>query len=154
MQELTDKQDFDLSKITGKNLLTGQTVSLHNYMDKLHKKIKESKVKSFETSQKRRAAGAPAGLKALLNKKLTLGKTSSGKRLVGKVIYVEKNKKNESGTNSEGNIAPVEDCLTAEDIRFNNTDDLQLENVEEREDTLGFGKYRNVIAAGSIYFPF
>lgn len=141
MQELTDKQDFDLSRITGKNLLTGQTVSLHNYMDKLQKKIKEARIKDIEVSRKRKTINGSMGLKRLLNKKLTLGKTSTGKRLVGKVIHVEKKKKSQSSEFLEARSGDmVNSSLSAEDIGFSQSEGMQLDRVDENEDTLGFGK--------------
>ncbi|CAH0549438.1 unnamed protein product [Brassicogethes aeneus] len=75
-----DVNETDLSKITGKNLLTGQTVTLHKYLDKIHRKNTE--IKSWSRKK--------TDLNNLLNKKLPLCKTSDGKRLIGKVIHVEK----------------------------------------------------------------
>ncbi|KAJ8972452.1 hypothetical protein NQ314_000185 [Rhamnusium bicolor] len=72
----TVEQILDLSKITGRNLLTGQT---------------------GDGSRKRKIKNVD-GLKRLLNKKLTLGKTTNGKRLVGKVIHVEKKNSSDEST--------------------------------------------------------
>lgn len=76
---------MDLSKITGKNLITGQTVTLHGYIDKLQRKNVE--MLATNTNHRRQKND----LDKLLHKKLMLCKTNDGKRLVGKIIHVEKN---------------------------------------------------------------
>lgn len=94
--ELIDDPE-DVSNIFGKNLLTGETVTLDSYMNNLQKNNlqftevkKNTKVlKKKKTGVKRKKTKA-ADLTKLLNTKINLGKTSSGKNLIGKVIHVEK----------------------------------------------------------------
>ncbi|KAL3272248.1 hypothetical protein HHI36_022730 [Cryptolaemus montrouzieri] len=82
---------MDVSKITGKNLLTGQTVTLDSYLEKIKNANRELTLKQAEEMSKTiRKKGPHTALTNLLNKKLTIGKTSTGRRLVGKVIHIGK----------------------------------------------------------------
>ncbi|KAK9874436.1 hypothetical protein WA026_002776 [Henosepilachna vigintioctopunctata] len=84
-------QLVDISKITGKNLLTGETVTLDNYLEKVKNINKELTLeKAEEISQNIRKRSQHTALSNLLNKKLTIGKTLTGQRLIGKVIHVGK----------------------------------------------------------------
>lgn len=100
-EEPTNQQPVDISLITGRNLITGQTVTLHDYMAKLQRKMhkdtnaglytdnRSSNVLSLDHKQlARKANGLP--LDTLLNKKIKLGKTTKGKTLVGRIISVGK----------------------------------------------------------------
>ncbi|RZC32228.1 GDNF-inducible zinc finger protein 1-like [Asbolus verrucosus] len=88
----TDAQLVDLSKITGRNLITGQTVTLHSYMEKLKKKLKNNNLtqksrpsKKIYDDEVRRPE-----LSDLLDRKISIGKTKSGKKIVGKIIHIER----------------------------------------------------------------
>ncbi|KAJ8958418.1 hypothetical protein NQ318_002200 [Aromia moschata] len=82
-ESVTNQEILDLSKITGRNLLTGQTVTLHSYMDKLQRKIRHSVTSTTKTSydeggyNHKRKKKEGDGLSALLNKRLSLGKTTN-----------------------------------------------------------------------------
>ncbi|XP_044764039.1 zinc finger protein 789-like [Coccinella septempunctata] len=78
----------DISKITGKNLLTGQTVTLDSYLEKVRNSSKELILNQTEGNSRRK--NEQTALSNLLNKKLTIGKTLKGQRLIGKVIHVGK----------------------------------------------------------------
>ncbi|CAG9830754.1 unnamed protein product [Diabrotica balteata] len=73
-------QKVDLTAITGKNLLTGQVLSLDSYMDKILTRMKSNP--SIKSSKRKH------NLNAYLNKKLNLGLTVGGKKLMGKIIHV------------------------------------------------------------------
>nr|XP_023016697.1 uncharacterized protein LOC111506013 [Leptinotarsa decemlineata]XP_023016698.1 uncharacterized protein LOC111506013 [Leptinotarsa decemlineata] len=87
--ECSDVPTLDVSNIRGTNLLTGQSVSLEGYIEKITKKIGTCNpytlIGEESNNRKRRVKKS---LKGLLNMKLNLGVTSSGKRLVGKVVHV------------------------------------------------------------------
>ncbi|XP_063929635.1 zinc finger protein ZIPIC-like isoform X2 [Zophobas morio] len=107
-------QSIDLSKITGRNLITGQTVTLHSYMEKLKKRLNKTNSshmtrkspkkiyndsniplkKTYEYESKK------PELSDLLDKKISIGTTKSGKRIVGKIIHVEKRGKKEEEENN------------------------------------------------------
>ncbi|KAK5638000.1 hypothetical protein RI129_012295 [Pyrocoelia pectoralis] len=72
-----DTCTIDLNKITGRNLVTGQTVTLENYFEKLQKQLL-----SVESGED----GVDGGL---INKKVTIGKTASGKKIVGKILHFQ-----------------------------------------------------------------
>lgn len=74
--------ELDVSTITGKNLLTGQVVTLDGYMDKLQRKIKSVSKNSIAWQRPKH------NLNAFLNKKFNLGLTVGGRPLVGKIVYV------------------------------------------------------------------
>lgn len=70
------------STITGKDLITGQTVTLESYMDKIKERIKSNpKPVNGKIRLKH-------NLNAFLNKKFNLGVTIGGKNLMGKIIHV------------------------------------------------------------------
>ncbi|XP_028131084.1 PR domain zinc finger protein 15 isoform X2 [Diabrotica virgifera virgifera] len=73
-------QKVDLAAIKGKNLLTGQVLSLDSYMDKILTRMKTNP--SIKSSKRKH------NLNAYLNKKLNLGLTVNGKKLMGKIIHV------------------------------------------------------------------
>lgn len=81
------------SEITGRDLNTGEVVSLDTYMNKLQGRLKSP---FFETKgnrgREKRASSCnmKPGLNNLLNRKLFLGKTADGKRLVGKIVDIKK----------------------------------------------------------------
>ncbi|CAG9821388.1 unnamed protein product [Phaedon cochleariae] len=74
----------DTSLITGKNLITGQTVSLESYINKHQSSVVQSTVKSGSRSQRGKLNG-------LLNRTFRLGASVNGKQLVGKVVQVKTN---------------------------------------------------------------
>nr|CAI5817244.1 unnamed protein product [Callosobruchus analis] len=67
--------------ITGRNLITGKQLSLQSLV--------ENQRKLGSPKRKRKKKG---GLEELLNKKLNLGRTVDGKKLVGKIIHIGKRK--------------------------------------------------------------
>ncbi|KAK4878742.1 hypothetical protein RN001_011248 [Aquatica leii] len=76
---------LDLDKITGRNLITGQTVTLDSYFNKLQKRLYED---SESSVRKRKCSDNDE----LLNKKVLIGKTANGKKIVGKILHVQTNK--------------------------------------------------------------
>lgn len=81
--------DVIFSKITGRNLITGQTVTLDKYMNRLQKKTNPAVSKTNQQEN----------VDAIINKKLVLGRTSNGKRLIGKILKITKSgEKNEPAT--------------------------------------------------------
>lgn len=91
-----EEKNIDLSSITGRNLLTGQKVTLNNYFGKLKKNLKSfDKQKSIQDSITKRKNL----LNNLLNKKLRLGKTMNGKQLIGKIIQIRHNNSDKSEDN-------------------------------------------------------
>lgn len=76
---------LDISSITGKNLLTGQKVTLDSYLGKIKRdlEIPAKKKFSFDNVDRRRLL-----LNSLLNKKLKFGKIANGKQLVGKIVQI------------------------------------------------------------------
>lgn len=129
-------QLLDLSKITGRNLITGQTVTLHTYMDKLQKKLKThnaNKKNVVKRNQEKRH------LQSLLDKKIVIGKTKSGKSLVGKIIHVDR-KNNETMTRieeTEGELvinempSEVPENLTANEMIDHESESDLLINLNE-----------------------
>ncbi|XP_050314175.1 uncharacterized protein LOC126748769 [Anthonomus grandis grandis] len=89
--------DLDPSVVTGRNIKTGQVISLSNHMSKIGIQNIESSV--LEKKFKVESAGdlinmdddTPSrNLTKLINKKITIGQTDKGKRLVGKIVNVLK----------------------------------------------------------------
>lgn len=76
--ERENKKIVDISKITGRNLITGQKITLDGYMDK----IMEQNERELDLApHAKRSNKKPTG---------TSYKTESGKRLVGKIVSIEK----------------------------------------------------------------
>ncbi|KAG5899580.1 hypothetical protein JTB14_022910 [Gonioctena quinquepunctata] len=89
-QENSEEPSIDVSNIRGTNLLTGQSVTLQSYIEKIQKKIKAAPSESILTKKSNnRRRKVKNNLKELLNRKFNLGKTSDGKRLVGRVVHVK-----------------------------------------------------------------
>lgn len=85
---LTMDDDTDIiSKITGRNLITGQTVTLDKYLHRLQRKMHIDDPKSSKTNQQENES---ENLDPIINKKLVLGRTSNGKKLVGKILKITK----------------------------------------------------------------
>ncbi|XP_056639972.1 uncharacterized protein LOC130447272 [Diorhabda sublineata] len=81
VSSLSDNNDTNqLGTITGKDLITGQTMSLESYVNKIKKRIKSNAPDSVN--------GKCRNLNAFLNKKFNLGLTVGGKNLMGKIIRV------------------------------------------------------------------
>lgn len=85
---------IDLEKITGRNLITGQTVTLDGYFEKLQKHIHTidlttppSTCKGSREQNKRKQAES----EDIINKKFMVGKTSKGKKIVGKIVHIQTN---------------------------------------------------------------
>lgn len=96
----------DVSSITGRNLLTGQKVTLDSYLGKLKKNLKNSEKKGSSTADA--VIRRKFLLNSLLNKKFKLGKTANGKQLVGKIIQIRHN-------NEDKEVTPDE-CVTIEGL--------------------------------------
>lgn len=62
--------------ITGRNLVTGQTISLRGFMEKMRRR-EQTKKEEFVTVRP-------------VNSRVVVGRTSDGKRLVGKIIHIQK----------------------------------------------------------------
>lgn len=75
LKENSVKQVGDVSKITGRNLITGQTITLNNYIDKINGKKNETVEAKDRNS---------------LVAKKTNDKTPKNKKLVGKIVRIEK----------------------------------------------------------------
>ncbi|XP_045466336.1 zinc finger protein with KRAB and SCAN domains 8-like isoform X2 [Harmonia axyridis] len=89
--EVESPKPIEISKITGKNLITGQIVTLDSYLEKVKKSSKKLMLQNTEmVSLNVGKKNEHTALGNLLNKKLTIGKTVNGQRLIGKVIHVGK----------------------------------------------------------------
>lgn len=80
-----NNEKIDFSSITGRNLLTGQKVTLDSYLGKIKR--------SQSNAEKRKSSIANVSrtkflLNSLLNKKLKLGRIANGKQLVGKIVQI------------------------------------------------------------------
>lgn len=62
--------------ITGRNLVTGQTISLRGFMEKMRRR-EETKKEEFVTVRP-------------INSRVVVGRTSDGKRLIGKILQIQK----------------------------------------------------------------
>ncbi|CAG9861197.1 unnamed protein product [Phyllotreta striolata] len=93
---------LNTSAIKGKNLLTGQVVTLDSYMNKIQNKFKLFSKNSLSWKKPKH------NLNAFLNKKFNLGLTIGGRQLVGKIVRV-------------GN-KEVDDSNASEDEFMDNTD--------------------------------
>ncbi|XP_031330341.1 putative zinc finger protein 286B [Photinus pyralis] len=91
-----DVHTVDLKKITGRNLVTGQTVTLDRYFQKLQTQL----------SSEESAADDGGGL---VNRKVTIGKTAGGKRIVGKILHFQSSESVDKMTvkNEEDAVQPL-----------------------------------------------
>lgn len=109
---------IDLDKITGRNLITGQTVTLDSYFDKLQRRLAAADVNnqclSYNSKKRRRTNSYQESHSAnkkvnknntpndsFINKKIVVGKTSNGKRIVGKIVRVEVGGKKDENIDTE-----------------------------------------------------
>ncbi|KAF2897071.1 hypothetical protein ILUMI_09098 [Ignelater luminosus] len=128
----------DLDKITGRNLITGQTVTLDSYFDKLQRRLaaadvtnqcltyntkKRRRTNSFQESQSvnKKVNKNSTPNESFINKKIIVGKTSNGKRIVGKIVRVE------VGGKKDENICTEETQSTEAEI--SNTKIVQNDQV-------------------------
>lgn len=116
LEKSKENEIVDLSKITGRNLITGQTVTLHSYMEKIKNRLSKSS-KSRKSSKKfyNDDIRKPE-FTDLIDKKISIGKTRSGKKIVGKIIHVDI--KNDSDKDNE---------LLIEDHHGENTEDREVD---------------------------
>ncbi|XP_030748891.1 uncharacterized protein LOC115876951 [Sitophilus oryzae] len=91
--QLDNKTIDDLSSIKGRNLLTGQPITLTKYLNK----IQNTKFKDIEVKRKIKVIDnqvivprEESPIKKLINKKIPLFRTSHGKLMVGKIVDVIK----------------------------------------------------------------
>ncbi|KAF5282856.1 hypothetical protein FQA39_LY17477 [Lamprigera yunnana] len=77
---------LDFNKITGKNLITGQVVTLDGYFDKLQKRLNTSSENALHSTRRKFSK-----LSELINKKMTIRKMEGGKKIVGKILHVQTN---------------------------------------------------------------
>lgn len=125
--KVNEKKNVNISQITGKNLLTGQTVTLDDYLEKIKKRFNSNQLKR-KTDLKNKEISSDNTLQNLLHKKLTIGRTTSGQKLVAKVIKVSKNKNEEVENLYQKNI---------QSIKEDQTEHIINENIENASNTNG-----------------
>ncbi|KYB26967.1 GDNF-inducible zinc finger protein 1 [Tribolium castaneum] len=120
----SENEIFDLSKITGRNLITGQTVTLHTYMEKLKKRLNKNNTLRKTPGRKiyNDEVRKPE-FTDLVDKKIMIGKTKTGKKIVGKIISIDR--KSSSPTPEP----PEADC------EINEKEDTVEESPPETADT-------------------
>lgn len=98
---------IDVTKITGKNLITGQTITLDGYLDKLMGKINDTKFSHAEHLARQKHPGNDENKSVVApDNKFVVGRTTSGKKLVGKIVRIERK--------NQDNSEPNDDFETAE----------------------------------------
>jgi hypothetical protein len=133
----TENETIDLSKITGRNLITGQTVTLHSYMEKLKRRLKTSHSTNLRNRSPKKVYNdelRKPELSDLLDKKISIGKTRSGKKIIGKIIHVERKTDLKRNEQEEEKNVVVNDrlpqCDDVEDTYVNEKNQVE-ENEEE-----------------------
>lgn len=88
---------LDISGITGKNLLTGQTVHLNSYINNINKQLKTIDNETISEMQENQQTATKSNdqMSFLLNKKIPLVKKINGKKLFGKIVQISQ-KQNEA----------------------------------------------------------
>nr|CAI5825723.1 unnamed protein product [Callosobruchus analis] len=126
-----DKVVYDAPKewenITGRNLITGKQLSLQSLV--------ENQRKLGSPKRKRKKKG---GLEELLNKKLNLGRTVDGKKLVGKIIHIGKRKQKDEAVikdakqenETTNSVEPTLTEVIKDGASFDDTNLLQATFVE------------------------
>lgn len=96
-EDLTNGEHID--EITGRNLITGQTISLSGFLEKIKRKVDDPLDASTDAprAKRRRRTETPSApqrpeyvLVPPVNKRVVVGKTADGKRIVGKILQIQK----------------------------------------------------------------
>ncbi|VEN62036.1 unnamed protein product [Callosobruchus maculatus] len=115
-QVATKPAPVEWENITGRNLITGKQLSLRSLAENPQK---------ISPKRKRKKKG---GLEVLLNKKLNLGRTVDGKKLVGKIIHVGKRKQEGDAAIEAVKEDVNQENAHTEDTRDGLTDSLSFED--------------------------
>lgn len=80
-------KSMDVSEITGKNLITGQTVHLNSYINNKKKRLTEDP-DAYEEYETKSTSPLKREVRDLLNKEIPLVKKVNGKKIVGRIVQV------------------------------------------------------------------
>ncbi|XP_044261260.1 zinc finger and SCAN domain-containing protein 21-like isoform X2 [Tribolium madens] len=86
----TENEISDLAKITGRNLITGQTVTLHSYMEKLKKRLHKTSLHKTPGRKIYNDEVRKPEITDLVDRKILIGKTKTGKKIMGKILSVDR----------------------------------------------------------------
>ncbi|XP_068901669.1 GDNF-inducible zinc finger protein 1-like isoform X2 [Tenebrio molitor] len=115
----------------------GQTVTLHSYMEKLKRRLKTSHSTNLRNRSPKKVYNdelRKPELSDLLDKKISIGKTRSGKKIIGKIIHVERKTDLKRNQQEEEKNVVVNDrlpqCDDVEDTYVHEKNQVE-ENEEE-----------------------
>ncbi|XP_060533591.1 uncharacterized protein LOC132706331 [Cylas formicarius] len=145
--------DGYFSNIRGRNLLTGQPITLSRYMYKLRERITNEKL--MVGKKKPPPSMVNHSLNTLLHRKFTLGRSTDGKKIVGKIINIkrrEEERKHPKADEKKERV-PISDKVAND---FATTSDHQYnscqpgDGIEEIDDTLSDTATSSIAAPGNI----
>lgn len=137
---MTNKDAVDLDKITGKNLITGQTVTLDKYFNKLKQRITNSQSTNSKkqlNSFVHKINNDKKNLNSSSNKKVVVGTTKEGKKIYGQILQIFQGEKNElKNEEKQPQIAVKKFTLTKENfddiIRKTLSGLMELESIQRK----------------------
>ncbi|KAF7267395.1 hypothetical protein GWI33_019399 [Rhynchophorus ferrugineus] len=127
----------NLSAIKGRNLLTGQSITLAKYMDKIQSSRHKDHIKQNIVERKSKVnIEMDSPLKKLINKKIPIGRTEQGQLLIGKIVNVMKKAPKVSVDN--------EILLTSPNNKILKTDDKKIEHLNNPISSTNNGTIKNI----------